>query len=108
MRCDLCDNPVYGDPKSMLCDNCYFRLRESDPKTMNSDELMALCRIVVLTRKEPSPHEREQQRRDWAYGNVKLSNPKITRDMIDKAAIDVGSGCSCSECIPPKGRKWNG
>lgn len=35
---------------------------------------------------EMTPEEREEQRRSFAYGNVHLSNPDITRKMVDEAA----------------------
>lgn len=33
-----------------------------------------------------SPEEREEQRRSFAHGNASISNPKVTRAMVDKAA----------------------
>lgn len=33
-----------------------------------------------------TPEEAEAQRRDFAYGNVKLSNPDVSREMVDVAA----------------------
>ena len=33
-----------------------------------------------------TPEEREEQRRSFAYGNAALSNPNITREMVDDAA----------------------
>ena len=35
---------------------------------------------------EMSSREQEEQRRSFAYGNLKLSNPDITREQIDDAA----------------------
>lgn len=35
---------------------------------------------------EMTPEEREEQRRSFAYGNVKLSNPEVTREMVDVVA----------------------
>lgn len=35
---------------------------------------------------EMTPEQREAQRRSFAYGNANLSNPNITREMIDKVA----------------------
>ena len=34
--------------------------------------------------------ERELQRRSFAYGNAKLSNPHVTRQMVDDAANKFG------------------
>ena len=35
--------------------------------------------------------EREEQRRSFAFGNVSLSNPRITREDIDRAADELAS-----------------
>ena len=45
------------------------------------NELFEAARNYVM-----SPEEQEEQRRSFAYGNGKLSNPLITRKMIDEAA----------------------
>ena len=42
-------------------------------------------------RKELTPEEKEEQRRSFAYGNTKIENPRITREMVDKAAEDIGT-----------------
>ena len=39
----------------------------------------------------PTPEEKEEQRRSFAYGNTKIENPRITREMVDKAADDLGA-----------------
>jgi hypothetical protein len=33
-----------------------------------------------------TPEQREQQRRSFAYGNTKIENDLITREMIEEAA----------------------
>ena len=38
----------------------------------------------------PTPEEKEEQRRSFAYGNTNIENPRITRDMINKAADELG------------------
>jgi len=40
---------------------------------------------VVLTLEE-----KEQQRRSVAYVNVAIENPRITREMVDRAADELG------------------
>ena len=35
---------------------------------------------------EPSPQQREEQRRSFAYGNTAFENKLITREMIDRQA----------------------
>lgn len=38
-----------------------------------------------------TPGEKEEQRRSFAYGNTKIENPRITREMVDKAADEIGA-----------------
>lgn len=45
------------------------------------DELLAAALAVPMT-----PEQAEAQRHSFVYGNVKLSNPDITREMVDEAA----------------------
>jgi hypothetical protein len=46
-----------------------------------------LKKLLDLVRDyEMTPEEREAQRRDFAYGNVRLSNPEVTREMVDRVA----------------------
>ena len=35
---------------------------------------------------QPSPEQREEQRRSFAYGNTAFENALITREMIDRQA----------------------
>lgn len=44
-------------------------------------ELIERARTVEMT-----PGEREQQRRSFAYGNVKIENSLVTRAMVDQCA----------------------
>lgn len=44
-------------------------------------KLLAWAKTYDMT-----PEEREAQRRDFAYGNVKLSNAEVTREMVDAVA----------------------
>jgi hypothetical protein len=39
----------------------------------------------------PTSEEKEEQRRSFAYGNTRIENPRITREMVDKAADDLGA-----------------
>ena len=39
----------------------------------------------------PTSEEKEEQHRSFAYGNTKIENPRITREMVDKAADDLGA-----------------
>ncbi len=60
--------------------------------TRDLQNLLAAARNVVLT-----PEEKEQQRRSFAYGNVAIENPRITREMVDRAADALGKPQSCSQ-----------
>ena len=51
----------------------------------NLSGLLNAAKNVVLT-----PEEKEQQRRSFAYGNTVIENPRITREMIDRAADELG------------------
>ncbi len=35
---------------------------------------------------KPTPEQREQQRRSFAYGNTAFENSRITREMVDRQA----------------------
>lgn len=48
---------------------------------VNLDALIEWARHYV-----PTEAEREESRRSFAYGNVKLHNPAITREDIDREA----------------------
>ena len=45
------------------------------------EKLLAAAKKHVLT-----PAEKEEQRRSFAYGNTKIENARITREMVDKEA----------------------
>lgn len=36
-----------------------------------------------------TPEEQEAQRRSFAFGNANISNPDVTRELVDKAAINL-------------------
>ncbi|TEU11352.1 MAG: hypothetical protein E3J21_23820 [Anaerolineales bacterium] len=48
------------------------------------EELLERSKAVVMT-----PEQREEQRRGFAYGNAKISNPNVTRGMVDRAAEEM-------------------
>lgn len=52
--------------------------------------------------RESIAKELEEQRRSFAYGNVHLHNPSVTRGMIDAAAeeLDAESGIRCVDDEP--------
>ena len=49
-----------------------------------SDKLLALIERARSVRM--SPRQSEEQRRSFAYGNTKIGNERITREMIDERA----------------------
>ena len=56
----------------------------SSGKTVSERPLAALTKNPVMTEEQE-----EEQRRSWAFGNVSLSNPAVTRRMVDDAADGV-------------------
>jgi hypothetical protein len=54
--------------------------------TENLQQLIEKARKIV-----PTPEEKEEQRRSFAYGNTKIENPLITREMIDRQADALGA-----------------
>jgi hypothetical protein len=47
----------------------------------------ALKTLIEAAKKvHPSPKDREEQRRSFAYGNTAFENDRITREMIDEQA----------------------
>ena len=53
--------------------------------TKHLEDLLEAAKKVV-----PTPEEKEQQRRSFAYGNTKIENSRITREMVDHAAESLG------------------
>jgi hypothetical protein len=53
-----------------------------------SEELAKQLELLLEAARnhELSDAEKEEQRRSFAYGNAKIENPRITREMIDQAA----------------------
>ena len=51
---------------------------------MSEDELNELLDAARVAR--PTREQREAQRRSFVYGNTRLENELITREMIDRAA----------------------
>lgn len=40
-------------------------------------------------RTQMTPQEKERQRRSFAYGNAKIENEHVTREMVDSAAEKI-------------------
>jgi hypothetical protein len=45
--------------------------------------------LEAAKRVRPSPEQREEQRRSFAYGNTAVENDRITREMIDRQADEL-------------------
>lgn len=53
--------------------------------TKRLENLLKAAKKVV-----PTPQEKEEQRRSFAYGNTKIENSRITREMVDREADALG------------------
>ncbi len=64
-----------------------------DRHTMSEELAKQLELLLEAARKhELTDAEKEEQRRRFAYGNAKIENPRITRDMIDQEAEALNRG----------------
>ena len=45
--------------------------------------------IEAAKKIEPTPEQRELQRRSFAFGNTAFENSRITREMIDRQAEEL-------------------
>ena len=62
------------------------------------DELTALidrARKIMM-----SCAQQEQQRRSFVYGNTKIENDRVTREMVDEQAESVTAPASVSSATP--------
>jgi hypothetical protein len=59
---------------------------------MTLEDLVEACRAVEMTEAD-----REAQRRSFAYGNTKIENDLITREIIDRAAEQLNAERSSTE-----------
>ncbi len=50
------------------------------------DKLIAVAKKIV-----PTAEEQEEQRRSFAYGNTKIENSRITREVVDREAEALSS-----------------
>jgi hypothetical protein len=66
---------------------CYDRHTMSEELAKQLELLLEAARSHEL-----SDAEKEQQRRSFAYGNAKIENPRITREMIDQEAEALNRG----------------
>jgi hypothetical protein len=59
---------------------------------MKLEDLVDACRTVEMTEAD-----REAQRRSFAFGNTKIENDLITREIIDRAAEQLNAERSSTE-----------
>jgi hypothetical protein len=59
---------------------------------MTLEDLVEACRAVEMTEAD-----REAQRRSFAYGNTKIENDLITRQIVDRAAAELSDERSATE-----------
>lgn len=66
-----------------------------------SEELAKQLELLLEAARnhELSDAEKEEQRRSFAYGNAKIENPRITREMIDQEAEALNRGASAASTI---------
>lgn len=62
-------------------DNSHERLRRADVMTDKLATLIKMARSVRM-----SQTDAEEQRRSFAYGNTKIENDRITREMVAERA----------------------
>lgn len=57
---------------------------------MASDDL---ARLLVQARAVPmTSGQREAQRRSFAFGNVAIENPRVTRALVERVADEMAKG----------------
>jgi hypothetical protein len=61
--------------------------REERGMPRELEELLEWAKKVAMT-----AHEKEEQRRSFAYGNTNIENPLITRETVDKQAEQLKAG----------------
>jgi hypothetical protein len=52
--------------------------------TQKLDELLNKAKSA-----KPSPEQKEEQRRSFAYGNTNIENSRITRETVDQEAEEL-------------------
>ena len=55
--------------------------------TPDMQDLLALARTVTMT-----PEQLDAQRRSFAYGNVAIENPSVTRELVDEVCDRMARG----------------
>lgn len=47
--------------------------------------------LEAARRVRPTPEQKEEQRRSFAYGNTAFENSRITREMVDRQAEQLAA-----------------
>jgi hypothetical protein len=68
----------------LAAERSHDQINLMSPENVMPDPLQQL--LDAAKQAEPSPEQREQQRRSFAYGNTAFENKLITREMIDQQA----------------------
>jgi hypothetical protein len=79
-----CDASMSPDPNALTALMSGWTVAQ-DPETPE-DRHVYRCPAHRL---EMTPEEREAQRRSFAYGNASLSNPDVTRELVDRVADEM-------------------
>jgi len=66
-----------------------FRPRATQGEGTMPDEFETL--VNLAKRAEMTPEQSEEQRRSFAFGNTRLENARVTREMINEQAADLKS-----------------
>jgi len=75
----------YGTVSNLRYIRPYSRLTEG-----KSTMAGALKELIEATKAvKPTPEQREEQRRSFAFGNTAFENSRITREMVDRQADEL-------------------
>jgi hypothetical protein len=78
-----------------LDDNCERQIKElketskmtkkQRERKLKSDKEVDLDELIRIARRNPmSEQDRDAQRRSFVYGNIKMSNDDVTRELVDE------------------------
>jgi hypothetical protein len=78
LELDACTTPEDGELHSCGKCNALFFYSQENGKWAQLPSL-----------KPMTPEDREAQRRSFAFGNISLSNPAVTRELVDRVADEM-------------------
>ncbi len=73
------------DPRTCRLEILKTEMLKQPKRDLELDQLLEAARKLG----EMTPEEKRQQRISFAYGNVSMSNPSITREDVEQAAKDL-------------------